>query len=334
MTVEKLTYMLAIAEQLALPPKRRTKLSHVGKLGGLGSVCALFLFCAATTIASPAQVLTTLVNFNYSNGAEPQLMSLIQATDGNLYGTTSLGGPIGSHGTIFKMTAAGVLTTLANLSDADGILPTAGVVQGTDGNFYGTTEESGAHIFGTVFKMTRRGTLTPLYSFCAKKGCRDGGQPDAALIQGKDGNLYGTTQGGGANDQGTVFKITLAGALTTLYSFCSQIDCVDGSQPSAELVQGSDGNFYGTTYNGGSGPSFGGCFNGCGTVFKITSEGKLTTLHNFDGADGNSLLAGLIQATDGNFYGTTEGGGTNGQGTVFKTTPGGVLNDSAQLRWR
>jgi uncharacterized repeat protein (TIGR03803 family) len=271
-------------------------------------------------VASPAQILTTLVNFDGSNGREPQLMSLIQGIDGNLYGTTALGG---TAGTIFRMTPTGGLTNLYTLNNTDGLYPTAGLVQATDGNFYGTTEESGAHIYGTIFKITPGGTLTVLYNFCAKQNCEDGAQPDAALIQGSDRNLYGTTQGGGTNGFGTVFKITLSGTLTTLYSFCAQTNCTDGAQPTAQLVQATDGNFYGTTYEGGTTSQS--CFSGCGTVFKITPTGVLTTLHRFDDTDGNMIVAGLIQGSDGSLYGTTQLGGAYGNGTIFKITQAGVF---------
>ena len=275
------------------------------------------MLCVATALASPAQILTTLVNFDGSNGRGPELMSLIQGTDGNLYGTTALGD------TIFKMTPAGVLTTLYTLNNADGLYPTAGLVQASDGNFYGTTEEAGASVYGTIFKITPEGTLTTLYNFCAKKNCRDGAQPDAALIQGSDRNLYGTTQGGGATGFGTVFKITLSGTLTTLYSFCAQTNCADNSEPTAQLVQATDGNFYGTTYEGGTTSQL--CSSGCGTVFKLTPTGVLTTLHSFDGTDGYNIVAGIIQGTDGSLYGTTQLGGAYSGGTIFKITKGGVF---------
>jgi uncharacterized repeat protein (TIGR03803 family) len=216
----------------------------------------------------------------------------------------------------------------------DGAHPEAGLIQGSDGNFYGTTAVGGANYDGTVFKITPGGVLTTLHSFCSQTditgACLDGSQPERGLVQGADGNFYGTTMLGGANDgpgfpsgAGTVFKITRAGALTTLYSFCSQTNCLDGGAP-IDLVQGSDGNFYGTTPFGGA--------NGDGTVFEITPAGVLTTLHSFYGFDGEIPLAGLIQGSDGNFYGTTIGGGANdspnspnGSGTVFKITPAGVL---------
>ncbi len=158
-------------------------------------------------------------------------------------------------------------------------------------------------------------TLTTLANFTGTNG----GSPFlGSLIQGLDGNLYGTTQTGGAHRQGTVFKITPTGTLTALYSFCAQSKCADGAAPYAGLVLGTDGNFYGTTESGG--------VNRAGTVFKITPQGKLTTLHLFNFHDGANPYAALIQATDGNFYGTTQSGGANLLGTVFKMTPQGVLS--------
>jgi uncharacterized repeat protein (TIGR03803 family) len=147
----------------------------------------------------------------------------------------------------------------------------------------------------------------------------DGATPvDTPLVQGTNGDLYGTTLGGGSNGSGTVFKITPAGKVTTLYSFCSQANCADGSLPYGGLVLGRDNNFYGTTSQGGA--------NGIsGTVFRITPDGKLTTLHSFDGEDGAGPGAPMIQGTDGNFYGITMNGGGNNSGTVFKITPNGVL---------
>jgi uncharacterized repeat protein (TIGR03803 family) len=145
----------------------------------------------------------------------------------------------------------------------------------------------------------------------------DGAGPEAALIQATDGNFYGTTSGGGVHASGTVFKITPAGKLTTLYSFCSQTNCPDGANPIAGLIQATDGNFYGTATQGGA--------NGGGTLFKITPTGKLTTLHTFDGTDGFNPEATLVLATDGNLYGTTCCGGVDGDGTIFKITPSGKL---------
>jgi YVTN family beta-propeller protein/uncharacterized repeat protein (TIGR03803 family) len=280
-----------------------------------GTLTTLYTFCSQTSCTDGEAPTSTLVQF-----------------EGNFYGTTQAGGINGAGivngaGTVFEVTPGGQLTTLYRFCSqpgcTDGLYPIAGLVQ-AGGNFYGTTELGGAANGGqgTVFKITPGGTLTTLYSFCSQSGCTDGYLPYAGLIQGTDGNFYGTTLLGGANLYGTVFKITPGGTLTTLYSFCSQSGCTDGFEPQAGLVQGTDGNFYGTT-------SFGGA-NGEGTVFRITPSGALTTLYSFCSqpgcADGEAPYAGLIQASDGNFYGTTLSGGANGHGTVFGITPGGQLS--------
>ncbi len=212
-------------------------------------------------------------------------------------------------------------TTLVSFDGNNGASPAAGLVQGSDSNFYGTTTIGGAYNFGTVFKITPSGQLATLYSFCSGGlPCADGANPYGALVQAADGNFYGTTDSGGANGVGgTVFKITSQGALTTLYSFCSEPNCADGGGPYAGLIQGSDGAFYGTTTAGGGTA----CVD-CGTVFKITPQGTFMTLHSFDGSDGMIPYGGLIQATDGNFYGTTIGD-AYGYGSVFKMTPAGEL---------
>jgi uncharacterized repeat protein (TIGR03803 family) len=296
----------------------------VNKSSGWKTISTIFLFWAATAIATSAQTVTILHNFDQTDdGSQPEFMSLIQGTDGNLYGTTSAGAA-NAGGTVFKITLGGTLTTLhsfcAQSFCADGQEPLAGLVQASDGNFYGTTYYGGADANGEIFKITPAGTLTTFYSFCAINLCGDGTNPHGALIQGTDGNLYRTTQQGGTHGDGTVFKITLGGQLTTLYSFCSQALCADGSIPDAGLVQGSDGNFYGTTERGGPGD---------GSIFKITPSGVLTNLYSFciqSGCpDGGQPLAPLAKGTDGNFYGTTEIGGANNGGTVFKMTRAGVL---------
>jgi uncharacterized repeat protein (TIGR03803 family) len=203
----------------------------------------------------------------------------------------------------------------------DGYYPLAGLVQATNGGLYGTTSGGGTDSAGTIFKITPGGTLTTLYSFCPQTNCTDGAGPQAGLVQAANGDLYGTTIGGGANDDGTIFKITPGGTLTTLYSFCSQTNCTDGFYPLGGLVQAANGDFYGTTYGGGA--------NGGGTAFKITPGGTLTTLYSFcsqtNCTDGGGLEAGLVQAADGDLYGTTYGYGAYGGGTVFKITPGGTL---------
>jgi uncharacterized repeat protein (TIGR03803 family) len=181
------------------------------------------------------------------------------------------------------------------------------------------------HGCGTVFKVTPSGTLTTLHGFCSQSGCPDGNNPVAGLVPSDNGDFYGMTCCGGANGYGTVFRISPSGAFTTLYDFCSQRGCADGWGSRRALVQASDGDFYGTTYYGGIGGT-----SGAGTVFKVDPSGALRTVYRFCSdrfcAHGEHPDAGLVQATDGDFYGTTVDGGTNnGNGTVFKISPGGKL---------
>jgi uncharacterized repeat protein (TIGR03803 family) len=276
--------------------------------------CILFLLLSALPIATSAQSFTSLAGFDNTNGANPY-GALLEGTDGNFYGTTEFGGA-NSQGAVYKVTPEGALTPIYSFCSlpgcADGGQPFAGLVLGSDGNFYGTTP-------GTIFTVTPSGTLTTLYKFCSLPNCADGNGDYAPLVLGSDGNFYGTTTGGGAVQTyeceggcGTVFKVTPSGALTTLYSFHGN----DGYTPFDGLVQGTDGNFYGTTNRGGA-------YGCCGTVFKITPQGALTLLHSFTGAGGGGPYGRLIQAIDGNFYGTTTAGGAHDYGTAFKITPAG-----------
>lgn len=371
----------------------------------------VFVCCVACVSAS-AQTLTTIANFDGTNGQNPGGAPLIQGTNGQLYGTTSTGGSSKACsdgcGTVFEVTRAGVLTTLANVDGAnsepsakllqatggkfygaaygintegtifvmtpagmvttlatglsgavtqasDGnlygasygggihhngaifeITPSSGkvttlysfnskgwapygptgLVQASDGNFYGMTFWGGAvnsdsctQGCGAVFRFTPAGKLNILHEFCLSSYlCSDGAFPTSTLLQAADGALYGATSEGGTDNQGTVFKITLGGKLTTLYSFCSQPNCFDGSDPDGSLVQATDGNLYGTTSNGG-------IYYGGGTIFQLSPSGVLTTLLSF-GDDGSSP-SGLFQSTNGTFYGTTAFGGSYEDGTVF-----------------
>lgn len=291
---------------------------------------------------TPAGALTVLYPFctlaQCTDGDGPISSWLVEATDGDFYGTTDGGGAYG-YGIVFRLTPAGTLTTLYSFCSQkdytcpDGSYPWSGLVQATNGDFYGTTRNGGAQNAGTVFKITPAGVLTTLHTFCSLAGCADGDTPQAGLILGSDGNLYGTTSSGGANYQtcwidetpcGTIFKITPAGVLTTLYTFCSLNNCADGYYPYAGLVQGTDGRFYGTVEAGGA--------YGYGTVFAFNENsggtgGTLTTLYSFctEGypcADGARPEGGLVQSTNGTFYGTTYEGGTSTIGTVFSVSVG------------
>lgn len=291
-----------------------------------GTTMAGGAFGAGTVFEiTPAGKPTTLYSFAGPDGEAPY-GTLVQASNGNFYGTTFRGGANGD-GTVFEITAAGKLTTLHNFNGTDGSQIYAGLVQAGNGTFYGTTNFSGNN-FGTVFEITPAGKFTTLYTFSGG----DGSSPFAPLIQASNGNLYGTTAGGGTTAYGTVFEITPAGTLTTLYSFCPRAGCLDGAVPIAPLVQGSDGSFYGATSQGGA---YSGtlCPNGCGTLFKISAAGRLTTLYSFchlaGCPDGDLVYGGLAQATNGSFYGVsldggdlTCGGNHQGCGTVFSLAVG------------
>jgi uncharacterized repeat protein (TIGR03803 family) len=306
------------------------------------ALAALLVPAAVTTQSAEAQTLTTLASFDGTNGANPQA-PLVQATNGNLYGTALNGGSStnGTDGTVFMFTPSGTLTALYSFclqsGCPDGYHPYAGLVQATNGNFYGTTEDGGGNCCGTVFKINPSGSLATLDSFGEEDG--SGPYPTAGLVQATNGYLYGTTVGGGVYGAGTVFRMTPSGTLTTIYSFCplpppgcsSTDSLANGSMPAAGLVQATNGELYGTTSGGGTNP--GGGAYGPGTVFKITPSGALTTLYSFCSKsnsqnsclDGYSPVATLVQATNGDFYGTTMAGGPNNSGTVFKITPSGKL---------
>src|ERR1017187_7353331 len=302
--------------------KLRIRLFLVGLLPGL-------LALSPTIPNINAQTVTILYSFgdNPTNGISPN--ALVQGSDGNFYGTTGLGGTTNvdvfgnvGYGVIFRISPNSSETNLYFFTGPpnDGSYPLAGLIQGSDGNFYGTT----SNVFGTVFRISPSGDYTNLYIF---DGSANGGRyPTAGLIQGSDGNFYGTTGAGGTSTNcsegcGTVFRISPNGSYTNLYSFTGSPN--DGSHPDATLVQGSDGNFYGTTEEGGSGTN---CY-GCGTVFQISPSGNYTNLYSFLGPpnDGGSPIAELVQGTDGNFYGTTSSGGPyTYNGTVFRISPSGI----------
>jgi uncharacterized repeat protein (TIGR03803 family) len=267
---------------------------------------------------TPAGKMTIIYNFCALNGCSDGVnpaAPLIQAKDGNFYGTTAGNENVG--GNIFKITPAGKLTTLHGLP---GGWPESSLVQGTDGNFYGTTTGRSGYFDGDVYKITSNGTMTVLYNFCQQSGCTDGAFPYGSLVQGADGDFYGTTSGGGAYGVGAVYKISVVGKLTILHSFDYETQGNLGSDPTAGLVLATDGNFYGTTSQGGKD-----CVFGCGTVFKMTPAGKMTTLHQFSGPDGTSPEA-LFQDTSGTFFGVAYSGGNNtcpgGCGTIYSLSTG------------
>jgi uncharacterized repeat protein (TIGR03803 family) len=215
--------------------------------------------------------------------------------------------------------AAVTFITLVNFTQTTGVQPYyVSLVQGRDGNLYGTTNGGGAHLRGTIFKMPPSGkTRTTLVNFDGTNGAF----PYAGLVLSTDGNFYGTTCCAGIRGRGTIFKVTPSGMLTVLYVFTCSTDgnCPQGFHPDAALVQGNDGNFYGTTHNGGA-------YGDYGTVFRITQSGALTTLHTFRSGDGANPYAALVQGNDGKFYGTTHNGGAYGDyGTIFRITSSGAF---------
>jgi uncharacterized repeat protein (TIGR03803 family) len=312
---------------------RTAKTSDRGMRGLAAKICFLALWCIGLSAAAQSQTFKSIVVSDWLSGTP------IQGTDGNFYATTTFGGSEG-QGSVFRVSAAGTMTTLYSFCSlencTDGEDSYSGVIQATDGNFYGTTFQGGTSSqgAGTVFKVTPAGKLTTLYNFCSQPNCSDGSSPYAGLVEGLNGKLYGVTSPG-AFGEGIIFSITTTGTLTTLHTFCSETNCLDGAVPpqANPLVLGSDGNFYGTTIGGGA--------NNAGTFYRITPAGKYTVLYSFASCtesscpDGESIN-GLVQASNGNFYGTTALGGANnsylcnlgksgefGCGTIFEVTPAG-----------
>jgi uncharacterized repeat protein (TIGR03803 family) len=292
---------------LSIPITRRRR--------GAGIILAIFtiLFLMGTGAAGRAQAQTYIVLHNFTvgtnDGVNPQA-DLVRDSAGNLYGTTFVGGSNGD-GTVFKLDPSGTLTVLHSFDGSDGANPQAGLVMDSHGALYGTTRNGGSNDDGTVFKLDPSGTLILLHNFAGSP--TDGATPEAGLVRNSHGNLYGTTEKGGSNDDGTVFKLDTSDTLTVLHSF----DGSDGANPHAGLVMDSHGNLYGTTSAGGS---------GYGTVFELNTSGAhFAVLHPFTGAtnDGANPQAGLVMDSHGNLYGTTQKGGSNGDGTVFELNTSG-----------
>lgn len=270
------------------------------KIRLVGLIYMSALICLTTAISAGAQTYRALVNIDPTTTGEYPVSPLVQGFNGNLYGVAIAGGANGGCG-------------------------------------YGNSNNC-----GTFFEVTPSGKFTVIYNFCSLANCAEGGLPEPALALGPDGNFYGSTYTGGANNVypcefgvagcGTIFKVTPSGHLTTLYNFCSELNCADGLYPNP-LVLGADGNFYGTTESGGILNGDAGCPSGCGTVFKISPSGQFTSLYKFctttdingDCTDGIIPVSGMVQAGNGNFYGTTLYGGTSGRGNIFQVTPSGVL---------
>ncbi len=324
----------------------------------LALACPLLAMLAAAPLH--AQTYQDLYDFNCSTGCAPyDYGRLIQGKDGYLYGTTGYGGS-NNNGTIFKVNTTGTsYVPLFNFDAANSgpYLPTAALTLSSfDGNFYGTTAGGGTFNYGTLFRFNASTkTLTILHDFTSTESSPSGPPAEASnddlygvtqagatyhlmvatetyvplpnpvsnlargpLLPATDGYLYGATGEGGKYGYGTVFRMSTTGAINIIYG---KFNDPNGIEPSGPLVQGTNGSLYGTTYDGGGTPD-------AGTVFNLTlppPAPTLTTLHSFDGTDGDSPAAGLVLASDGNFYGTTAYGGANLVGTLFKITPGGAF---------
>lgn len=265
--------------------------------------------CGAAVKMTTTGTLSTY-SFQASNGCIP-LGGLTLGTDGNLYGTTQEGGANCCNGVVFKMSPTGTISVLYNFTGGnDGCYPLAAPIQGTDGNWYGTTSNCGQYGGGTIYKLTPAGAFTALYQF---DGGANGGSPHAPLVQGTDGNLYGTALSGGSSFYGTAFKVSTTGKLVVIHNF----DTTSGGYPYSPLIQAIDGNFYGTTADYGS--------LGGGVIYKLTPAGSYSVIHNMNfTADGETPFAGLVQASDGKFYGANYGS-TSGFGTLFNLGTTGTL---------
>jgi uncharacterized repeat protein (TIGR03803 family) len=281
----------------------------------------VLLLFTVQSVAASGQTVTFLYSFSGSDGSEP-LGGLTQGTDGNFYGMTTSSGEY-PLGTVFRISPSGDFTNLHSFLGypVDGQTPYGSLVQGNDGDFYGTTLRGGVAASycncGTLFRISPSGDFTNLHSFSGYPV--DGSSPYSGLVQGSDSNFYGTTGSGGLYNWGTVFRITPSGTFTVIHSF---VYATDSASPRAALVQGSDGSFYGTAFGYGTGVGKYGC------VFRVSPSGDFTNLHMFTGFSSGALpLHRLVPGSDGNFYGSTSAGGANGNGTFFRISPSGVYTD-------
>ena len=296
-------------------------------LGADGNLYGVLPYGGTNSSGVIYQITTTAVQstlhvLNSTDGARP-VGQLAVATDGSLYGTAS-GGGSNNMGTIFRITTNGVFTRLYSFGavtnsqgySLDGSSPYGGLIQGSDGNFYGTTYGGGRTNQGTVFAFATNGTLTLLHEFTGDDGSADGAKPyTGSLVEGAPGVFYGTTSEGGTNKDGTIYQITTAGTLTTLFQFAS----TNGLNPYSSLSLGTDGYLYGTTSSGGS--------NNYGLAFRLTTNGALTTLFQFpaNGTNGFYPEGGLALGYNNTLYGTTYTGGAKSVGTLFQLTTNGSI---------
>jgi uncharacterized repeat protein (TIGR03803 family) len=243
-------------------------------------------------------VLTTLHTFQGTDGADPSA-GLVQASDGFLYGTTSEGGQFGK-GTVYRIGLDASFTVMYHFGadSNDGSRPLASLIQAHDGRLCGTTYSGGAWNGGTVFCMTLDGRMSVLYAFGSSPG--DPAGSANPLIEGDDGSFYGTSNYGGSQDQGALFRLSPDRGIQVIDLW---------ARPSGGLLKASDGNFYGTAFWGGESDE--------GWVYRVTPSLKVTDVHSFDGPDGANPDGGLVEGADGRLYGATEGGGATDSGVLY-----------------
>jgi uncharacterized repeat protein (TIGR03803 family) len=275
--------------------------TQYGGTNGLGTVWEL---------AAGGGTITPLASFTGANGAAP-VSSLIRGAQGNLFGTTLVGGANG-QGTVFELAAgSGTITSLASFTGGSASSPTGNLVRDPQGNIFGTTQSGGAFGNGTLWELAAgSGTITILASFTGANGAF----PEGGLIRDAQGTLFGTTEIGGAANSGTVFELAAGtGVINTLASFPSGT-FGNLAGPASPLLLDAQGNLFGTTFSGGT------TFNG--TVWELAAgSSTLTTIASFTGANGANPGSSLVLDAQGNFFGTTHGGGAFGDGTVWELSP-------------
>ncbi len=282
-------------------------MSHYGGTNGQGTIYRI----------SKSGDFKVLRHMNFKTDGSGPSGSLAMASPTEMIGMSKGGGANG-HGTVFSITTAGTFKLLKSFNlTTDGAYPKGGLVKGTDGNFYGMTNEGGAGFYGTVFRISSKGIFSVIKPL---SGGHTGTIPMESLVQGKDFAFYGTTVSGGTYNHGTIFKIC-NGVYSVIKSFNKN---TDGGMPKGSLIQAADGNFYGTTTEGG--------LNNSGTVFRISSSGAYAVVYHFlSYRDGNNAQGTLTEGADGLLYGTCTSGGTNNGGTIFKVSNKGLFTLLKQL---
>lgn len=291
-----------------------------GPPGGSGTATGSSGTPSTPSTPSTAAVASVVYSFTPADGNYPS--GLMLAGDGNFYGTVESGGAT-NNGGVFKMTPGGIVSMLHffGVTANDGTIPFGTLVQGTDGNLYGTTDSGGANNGGVLYRISPAGQESVIFSFGSGVNTSPAA-PNGTLIRTSTGLLYGTTDSGGTHYGGTLFSATTSGVVATIYAFGG--GGANWSGTTRAVTSGADGKLYGVSQNGGA--------NGVGTVFSVSPTGSYTNLHSFDATGspilGNSNADALAQATDGNFYGITgpASDGSNG-GKIFRISPTGAYAD-------